>query len=71
MSRPRVKEYAKSLGVIIAASVTENTDIVVVGEDAGLKLERAQEHGTVVISEAQWYELARRFEGKSKPSPGM
>ncbi|TAL32251.1 MAG: hypothetical protein EPN97_10100 [Alphaproteobacteria bacterium] len=71
MSRPRVKDYAQRLGAIVASSVTEDTNIVVVGEDAGIKLERAQEYGTIVITEAQWNELARRCENKPKPSPGM
>lgn len=71
MSRPRVKDYAQRLGAIVASSVTEDTNILVIGEDAGIKLERAQEHGTIVITEAQWNELARRFDNKPKPSPGM
>lgn len=71
MSRPRVKDYAQRLGAIVASSVTEDTNIVVVGEDAGIKLERAQEYGTIVITEEQWNELARRCENKPKPTPGM
>ncbi len=67
INRPRMKEYARTLGVRVAGSVTENTDIVVVGEDAGIKLERAQEQGTLIITEAQWLELAKKFENKPKP----
>ncbi|MEZ0225644.1 MAG: BRCT domain-containing protein [Alphaproteobacteria bacterium] len=71
ISRPRMKEYARSLGCTVASAVTENTDILVIGEDAGIKQERAQEYGTTVITEAQWIELARRCENKPKPAPGM
>lgn len=72
INRPRMKEYAKTLGVRVASSVTEDTDIVVLGEDAGIKLERAQEYGTLKVTEAQWLELARRMEAKQpKPSFGI
>lgn len=66
-SRPRMKAYARDLGVRVAGSVTENTDILVIGEDAGLKLERAQEQGTIILTEAQWLDLAKRMENKPKP----
>jgi NAD-dependent DNA ligase len=70
ISRPRMKDYARTLGVRVAGAVTENTDILVIGEDAGMKLERAQENGTLVITEAQWLELAKKFES-NKPKPGF
>jgi len=69
-----MKDYARTLGVRVAGSVTENTDILIVGEDAGVKLERAQEQGsrTLIITEAQWLELAKRMEAnKPKPSFGV
>lgn len=71
ISRPRMKDYARTLGVRVAGAVTENTDILVVGEDAGLKLERAQEQGTMIITEAQWLDLAKRMESVKKPAFGV
>lgn len=71
MSRPRIKEYAKALGARVAGSVTENTDILVVGQDAGIKLENARELGTIIITEEQWNELALRSEKRPKPAPGL
>ncbi|MEZ0260941.1 MAG: BRCT domain-containing protein [Alphaproteobacteria bacterium] len=69
MSRPRLKEYAKQLGVTIATYVTETTDLVVQGEETGsMKMEQAGEYGTKVITEAQWLKLAERCEKTATPS---
>jgi len=69
MSRPRLKEYAKQLGVTIATYVTETTDLVVLGEETGsMKMEQAGEYGTKIISEAQWLKLAERCEKSAAPS---
>lgn len=70
MSRPRLKEYARQLGVTIATYVTEATDIVVLGEETGsMKMEQAEAYGTKVITEAQWLKLAARCE-KAAGTPG-
>jgi len=63
MSRIRIKELATDLGVNIASFVTEKTDLVVEGEEGGLKLERAREYGIPVISEKQWNKLVERVGG--------
>ncbi len=69
MSRPRAKDYAKSLGASVAGFVTETTDILVVGEDGGSKLERAEEEGNaIVVTEKEWNRLARRIAANTKPA---
>ena len=69
MSRPRAKEYARTLGATVSDLVTEHTNIMVLSEGAGIKIERAQEYGTLVISEDQWNELTQRLSRTAKPQP--
>ena len=55
LSRPRdeIKAQLQALGAKVTSSVSRNTDFVLVGEDAGSKLEKAQALGVTVLSEAE------------------
>lgn len=57
MSRAEAQARAKELGAKIAKSVSRNTDIVVVGDDAGSKIEKAKKLEIEVIDEQAWYQL--------------
>ena len=47
--RDEIKEILRSLGALISESVSKNTDYVFVGEDAGSKLDKAEEMGISVV----------------------
>jgi DNA ligase (NAD+) len=57
LSRAQATELVESNGGHVASSVSKNTTFVVVGEDAGSKLEKARALGVEIIDEA---ELLRR-----------
>ncbi|MFS0752658.1 NAD-dependent DNA ligase LigA [Oceanobacillus sp. 1P07AA] len=52
-SRKEAKEIIESLGGTVTGSVSKKTDIVIAGEDAGSKLEKAEKLGIDVWSEQQ------------------
>ena len=60
MTRAEAKATAEALGAKVAGSVSGNTDIVVVGADAGSKARKAAELGITTLGEAEWRELAGR-----------
>lgn len=57
LSRQEAKNQAENYGAKVVNTVSSNTDLVVVGENAGSKLKKAQELGIKIISEAEWIEL--------------
>ena len=57
MSRDQAKLLLESAGAKVAGSVSAKTSYVVAGEDAGSKLEKAQQLGVTVIDEAQMLQL--------------
>ncbi|MEN9649799.1 MAG: hypothetical protein RL094_766 [Candidatus Parcubacteria bacterium] len=59
MSRDEAKEKIKSLGGDVSGSVSSKTSYVVAGEEAGSKLDKAQELGVKVLSEDEFIELIR------------
>lgn len=58
LSRSQATELIENAGGKITSSVSKATDLVVAGEEAGSKLEKAQQLGVTVIDEA---ELLRRL----------
>jgi DNA ligase (NAD+) len=60
LSRPEATELIENAGGKVTSSVSKATDLVVAGEEAGSKLEKAQTLGVAVIDEA---ELLRRLGG--------
>ncbi len=60
MSRDDAGDLVRSLGGKVAGSVSKNTDFVVVGEDAGSKLRKANELGIKVLDEEEFLALVGR-----------
>jgi DNA ligase (NAD+) len=59
LSRPEATELVENAGGKVTSSVSKATDLVVAGEEAGSKLEKARQLGIPVIDEA---ELLRRLD---------
>ncbi len=57
-SRDQIKEYIQSHGGKVTDSVSGNTSYLVVGADAGSKLEKARELGVRLLSEEELLKLA-------------
>ncbi|MEE4246278.1 MAG: BRCT domain-containing protein [Kangiellaceae bacterium] len=57
-SRSEMEKQAKSLGAKVAKSVSGNTDYLITGEKVGAsKIQKAQEKGVSVISEAEYLSM--------------
>ena len=59
MSREEAKEKIQNHGGSVVSSVSKNTNYVVVGENAGSKLDKAQKLGIEILSEEQFLELIK------------
>ena len=59
MSQPRgdIKAKLESLGAKVSGSVSKKTDMVIYGEDAGSKYDKAQELGVLCITEEEMREM--------------
>ena len=57
LSRKEVEALIKKAGGKVSSSVSKKTNYVVVGENAGSKLTKAQELGIAILSEAQLQEM--------------
>ena len=59
LSRPRdeIKAELESFGAKVSGSVSKKTDFVLAGEEAGSKLEKANELGVRVIDESEYERL--------------
>ncbi len=58
MTRPEAKACAEALGARVTDTVSNKTDLVVLGADAGSKAKRAAELGVATATEAEWRALA-------------
>ena len=61
-TREGIKEYISQHGGKVSDSVSKQTDYLVVGENAGSKLEKARDLGVTILSETQLKSLAEREE---------
>lgn len=61
MTRPEATKVIQTLGAKVTSSVTKNTDVVIAGEDAGSKLEKAQKLNIEVWSEEDWLNKYRNI----------
>jgi DNA ligase (NAD+) len=57
LPRPEAKELAEKAGARVTGSVTGSTTILVAGENAGSKLNRARDQGVRIISEEEFLQL--------------
>ncbi len=57
MGRDDAKEKLRALGADVSSSVSVSTDYVVAGESAGSKLDKANELGVKVLTEAEFLEI--------------
>lgn len=58
MGRKEAQDLVKQMGGTAAGSVSKKTDLLVVGEDAGSKLDKARELGIKIIEEDEFLRLA-------------
>ncbi|MCC7370316.1 MAG: NAD-dependent DNA ligase LigA [Chloroflexi bacterium] len=65
-TRTQIEGQIKALGGVVQDSVTKKTDYLVVGEDAGSKLAKAQKLGTRILDEDLFERLAA---GEALPEP--
>ena len=63
--RPAFRERLEGLGATVTGSVSARTSFVVAGEDAGSKLEKAQELGIEVLDEAGLGRLVEERTGRT------
>lgn len=56
MTRKEIKDYLARLGANVTGSVSKKTDFLICGMDAGSKLEKANQLGVSVLSEAEFKE---------------
>ena len=58
-SRSEATEILTKLGANVSSSVSKNTDLVIVGENAGSKLKKAQDLKINIISEKEFKEMLK------------
>ena len=68
LTREEAKALAERLGATVSGSVSNKTDLVVAGPEAGSKLKKAAELGVPVLDEAAFLELVRPSLARSSPA---
>ena len=58
-TRPDLTKLLLSMGANVTSSVSKKTDLVVVGADAGSKLDKAKELGIRIVEESELIELLK------------
>ena len=66
MSRADIEAVLTASGATVSGSVSKKTDLLIVGADAGSKLEKAEELGVEVMEEADFVDLLRGGTGRSE-----
>lgn len=61
-TRPELTKILMNLGANVTSSVSKKTDLVIVGEDAGSKLDKAKELGIRIVNENELLELINKSE---------
>ncbi len=62
-ARDLMKKHAKTIGIQVAASVSAQTDYLVIGENVGQKkLDKANAHGVTIITEAEYLSKINKFQ---------
>lgn len=59
LGRAEAKTMAQDVGAKVSGSVSKKTDYVIVGAEAGSKLEKAQQLGVTVIDEAEFLRMLK------------
>jgi len=59
MSRSEAKARAEAMGAHVSGSVSNKTDLLIIGADAGSKAKKAAELGVKTLTEEEWLKLAR------------
>lgn len=57
ISRDEAKDIAGKMGAHVSSAVSNKTDYVVLGEDAGSKLSKAKQLGITVMTEDEWLKI--------------
>jgi DNA ligase (NAD+) len=60
MTRSEARQLVERLGGTVASGVSKNVDYVVVGSEAGSKLDKAKSLGLRILSEAEFLKLTGR-----------
>ncbi len=56
MTRQEFAEYVESKGGTFTDNLTKKTNILVVGENPGSKLDKARQYGITILSEEEFFE---------------
>ena len=57
MTRVEATKYLEAFGANVGSSVSKNTHFLILGQDAGSKLEKAQKLGTRIIEEEDFIKI--------------
>lgn len=68
MTRKEAADIATALGAHVTGTISKNTNILVVGADAGSKLKKATAFGITVLSEEEWNGMIKGEVPVKKPA---